>query len=66
MLVARMPVSTFDKLNLIDTVIAFVLLSIVRNFSGIVCVIDTLLCLTLVVFLYKVQLKGWLQKVFNN
>lgn len=64
MLVARIPVSTFDKLKLQDTVIAFVLLSVVRNFSGMVCVIDTLLCLTFAVFLYQVSLKGWLQKVF--
>jgi len=64
MLVASMPVSCFDKLKLKDTVIAFALLSVVRNFSGMVCIIDTLLCLTLAVFLYQVQLKGWLQKVF--
>lgn len=64
MLVARIPVSTFDKLTLKDTVIAFILLSVVRNFSGMVCIIDTLLCLTFAVFLYQVQLKGWLQKVF--
>lgn len=64
MLVARMPEPTFVTLKLKDTVIAFVLLSVVRNFSGMVCVIDTLLCLTLAVFLYQVQFKGWLQKIF--
>lgn len=64
MLVARMPVSTFEKLKLQDTVIAFLLLSVVRNFSGMVCVIDTLLCLTLAVFLYQVKLTGWLKSIF--
>ena len=64
MLVARTSPSIFDKLKVSDTVIAFILLSLVRNFSGIVAVIDTLLCLTLAVFLYQVKLAGWLKRIF--
>ena len=64
MLVARTSLSIFDKLKITDTIIAFILLSILRNFSGMVAVIDTLLCLTLAVFLYQVKLVGWLRRVF--
>lgn len=64
MWIARVLVSVFDKLKVFDTIIAFVLLSAIRNFSHMVCVIDTLLCMTLVVFLYKVKFSNWLGGCF--
>ena len=63
-MVARIPTTIFDKLRVSDTIIAFVLLSVVRNFSGMICVIDTLLCLTLAIFLYQVRPQGLVQKFF--
>lgn len=64
MWIARVPASIFDRLSILDTIIAFVLLSIVRNFSNMYFIIDTLLCISIVVFLYKVKFSNWLQTIF--
>lgn len=61
---ARIPVSTFNRLNTFDAIVAFLLLSVIRNFTSMVCVIDTLLCISISVFLYKVKFSNWLQAIF--
>lgn len=64
MWVARVPVLIFDRLRVFDAIIAFVLLSVIRNFSNMYCIVDTLLCMTIVVFLYKVKFSNWLETIF--
>lgn len=64
MWIARVPASVFDKLSVFDTIITFVLLSVIRNFTYMVCIVDTLLSISIAVFLYKVQLSNWLQTIF--
>lgn len=64
MWVARVPASAFDRLTVFDTIIAFVLLSVIRNFSNMYCIVDTLLCMSIAVFLYKVKFCNWLETIF--
>lgn len=64
MWVARIPTSFFDRLNVFDTIITFFLLSAIRNFTSMVCIIDTLLCISIALLLYKVKLSDKLQTVF--
>ena len=59
MYVARMQYSTFGKIKLIDIAIAFILLSIIRFISNMTCIIDTVLCITIAIFFYKVRLNNW-------
>lgn len=63
MWMARMSSSIFDRLKVTDIVIAFLLLSVIRNFSNMNFVIDTLLCVVLAVLLYKIRIYGWLKLV---
>lgn len=65
MLLARIPILKFDRLKVIDTIIAFILLSFIHNFSNnLVSVVETLICLTLAVILYKTRLSEWLRILF--
>lgn len=64
MWIARASASLFDRLSVFDTIIAFVVLSVIRNFSNMYCIVDTLLCMTIVVFLYKVKFSNWLETIF--
>ncbi len=56
MWIAKMSVSAFHELKLTDLIITFLLLSAIRCITNMYCVVDTLLCIVLAVFLYKVKL----------
>lgn len=60
-LVARIPISIFDKLRVRDIVITIFILSTTRNISTIKCIIDTLLCVSIAAFIYKVKLRYWIK-----
>ena len=64
MWVARIPTSAFDRLKVFDTIITFVLLFVIRNCSGMYCIVDTLLCMTIAVFVYKVKFSNRLETIF--
>ena len=64
MWLARVPVSVFGKFSIFDSVVVFMMLSVIRNFTNMVCVVDTLLCISIVLFLYKVKIGNWLQTIF--
>lgn len=64
MWVARVSRSIFDRLSVFDMIISFVLLSVIRNFSNMYCIVDTLLCMIIAVFLYKVKFSNWLETIF--
>lgn len=63
MCVARLPVRVFDRLKIIETIIAFLILSLARNLYNLDFVIDTLLCIILAVFIYRIKVFAWLYKV---
>ena len=63
MWIARLPISIFDRCKVIEIVIAFLFLSAIRNMSNMMCVIDTLLAVTLAIFIYKIRLYRWVQTI---
>lgn len=63
--VAKLPVEYFDRIKPIEAISCFILLSAIRNFSGnMIVIIDTLLCISLAVFVYHFKFNGLLKAVF--
>ena len=63
MWIARIPTSAFDNIRIVDAVVTFILLSVMRCFTSMVFVVDTLLVITIAIILYKAKFENWLMTV---
>jgi len=62
--IARVPISIFKEVNIWYILGSFLMLSLIRNFSGnMVFIVDTFLCVSLAILVYRVELPRWLKTV---
>lgn len=63
MMLAKQPAGVFDDIPIWEIVLSFCILVAVHNFTGdLEIVINSLLCVLLAVFLYRVKFAAWFQK----